>query len=353
MTVSSAKALARRAAASVLHQTGLSRLLNFTVGAPWRIITYHRVIVPNGIGYSIQPGMYVTPETFEAHCRYLSKNHNLISVGDLTDKLRNGGRIPRGTIVVTFDDGWLDTFQNAGPILKQSQIPATVFLPTSFIGTNQMFWTDELARSLTYLRNKRIEEKRSDRSSPFVTLNDEVFVAVQRALAAEPPKNFSVAVDTVIETLKRRDADQRTRISQMIADLAAEKGLLPPERSFMNWEEVRALAEQKIAFGSHSHRHLPLAELSHDEIANDLRESKEAFSSNGILPVPVFCYPGGYYNTRSQEALSSAGIFYAVTVERQNHLERHPALLGRISIHNDVTCSEALFAGRISGISIF
>ncbi len=53
----------------------------------------------------------------------------------MAEYYRDQGRFPDQTVCVTFDDGWKDNFTNAFPILKKLQIPATVFVVPTCIGT--------------------------------------------------------------------------------------------------------------------------------------------------------------------------------------------------------------------------
>ena len=53
------------------------------------------------------------------------------------------GSLEENSIVVTFDDGYLDVLQNAVPILERYQIPATIFVVTGNLG--EPFWWDRLA----------------------------------------------------------------------------------------------------------------------------------------------------------------------------------------------------------------
>ena len=81
---------------------------------------------------------YLRPTTvtdFRNQMRYLSKAYHPISLERMA---RHGTLLPRKTIVVTLDDGYQDNYENAYPILKEYDIPATVFLTTGFIGTGEI-----------------------------------------------------------------------------------------------------------------------------------------------------------------------------------------------------------------------
>ena len=49
------------------------------------------------------------------------------------------GQEPKTKIIITFDDGYRDNYLNAFPVLKKFKFPATIFLTTGLIGTEQKF----------------------------------------------------------------------------------------------------------------------------------------------------------------------------------------------------------------------
>jgi peptidoglycan/xylan/chitin deacetylase (PgdA/CDA1 family) len=76
--------------------------------------------------------------------RYLKENYNLLSLNKATQILLTKGTFPKNSIVITFDDGYKDNFNNALPILNKYDIPATIFLATNFISKNPFYlsWGD-------------------------------------------------------------------------------------------------------------------------------------------------------------------------------------------------------------------
>ncbi|MDD5750405.1 MAG: polysaccharide deacetylase family protein [Candidatus Pacebacteria bacterium] len=77
----------------------------------------------------------VSPENFAKQMAFLEKNrYGVVSLASLVDILEKEEPIPAKTIVLTFDDGYLDNFVFAWPVLKQHGFPATVFLTTGTVG---------------------------------------------------------------------------------------------------------------------------------------------------------------------------------------------------------------------------
>ena len=83
------KGLLRKVAAEVVHHSGLTGVLQKQDETPWRILMYHRVIDPRQSAYPLQPGMYVTPETFAMQMKFLAEEAQVIALDELTDALTN------------------------------------------------------------------------------------------------------------------------------------------------------------------------------------------------------------------------------------------------------------------------
>jgi peptidoglycan/xylan/chitin deacetylase (PgdA/CDA1 family) len=65
---------------------------------------------------------------FEKQMQYLSKVYNPISLDKMAQHIQDGTSLPAKAIAITFDDGYRDNYENAYPILRKYNIPATFFL---------------------------------------------------------------------------------------------------------------------------------------------------------------------------------------------------------------------------------
>jgi len=71
----------------------------------------------------------ITPNTLEAQLHFLKVNdYNVIPLEEFAQMLKENKGIPRNTVVLTFDDGHLDNYENAYPLLKKYNMPATMFV---------------------------------------------------------------------------------------------------------------------------------------------------------------------------------------------------------------------------------
>ncbi|TGE37875.1 polysaccharide deacetylase family protein [Desulfosporosinus fructosivorans] len=100
------------------------------------ILYYHSVMQENG------NELRMPPKEFDNQMAYLkNKGFQSISLDQLYQATYNGGALPIKPFVITFDDGYLDNYTTAFPILAKYEFTATVFMVTSYInGEGYMSW---------------------------------------------------------------------------------------------------------------------------------------------------------------------------------------------------------------------
>lgn len=96
------------------------------------------------LGYNLS----VTPKDFEQQMRYLAENKfTTVTPDDLVKAWQGQGSLPQKSVLLTFDDGYQDFYDQAFPVLKKYNLKATLFVVTGFVGDKQhryVTW-DEIA----------------------------------------------------------------------------------------------------------------------------------------------------------------------------------------------------------------
>ncbi|MBI4773669.1 MAG: polysaccharide deacetylase family protein [Deltaproteobacteria bacterium] len=101
------------------------------------ILYYHRV------DEGLHPTKGVSPSAFAEQMRWLSiRGYQTISFRELAAFFDEQGVLPPKPVMVTFDDGYLDNYRVAAPILKQNGLTATIFLVSDFIGERSSWISD-------------------------------------------------------------------------------------------------------------------------------------------------------------------------------------------------------------------
>lgn len=106
--------------------TPTTQLVSFGPGVvPIPVLLYHHIASPSGKVNRY----YVDPETFKTQMEYLNKSgYHTVKVSDLVNAVREGRLLPVKPVVITFDDGDRDVYENAYPILQQFGFTATIYL---------------------------------------------------------------------------------------------------------------------------------------------------------------------------------------------------------------------------------
>lgn len=101
------------------------------------VLNYHQ------INDQAENALTVHTDQFEAQMKYLSDNgFHAITPTDMLDSWENGTPLPDKPVILTFDDGYVDNYRNAFPILEKYKLKGTIFLISDFIGTypNYLTW---------------------------------------------------------------------------------------------------------------------------------------------------------------------------------------------------------------------
>lgn len=123
------------------HVAGVGGLYARTFRSKMTIVTFHRVTdsLP-------EDGLTCNSEKFATFCDFFRSYFRVLSLSEQVAGCRAGADLG-GTLSITFDDGYLNNFEEAAPILKRAGLPATFFVTTGFIGSRTIApWDRALPR---------------------------------------------------------------------------------------------------------------------------------------------------------------------------------------------------------------
>ncbi|MFL0266723.1 polysaccharide deacetylase family protein [Candidatus Clostridium radicumherbarum] len=100
------------------------------------------VLMYHSIAYEKGNELRIPKEKFRLQMKYLKDNgFTTLTLNELYDHLVYGSELPKKPIVITLDDGYVDNYTNALPVLKEFNLKATVFMITSCIDTDNRYLT--------------------------------------------------------------------------------------------------------------------------------------------------------------------------------------------------------------------
>jgi peptidoglycan/xylan/chitin deacetylase (PgdA/CDA1 family) len=233
------------------------------------VFNFHRIREdkPSGPFWFDDEVFNSTVSQFRNHVKWIKNNTNIISEEQLIQSLRKKEPLPPYSTMITFDDGYIDNFTLAYPILKEFQVPAIYFIPTEAIDERKLGWWD----LITYV------VKKTDRPD----------IAVDRAAARA-------------HALQKMKFGNAAENAAFVEKFARKCGVELPSREvcsaeLMTWDQVKTVAQNGITIGSHTHTQRVLATLNTAEQIEEFRNSKVALETKLGVKIRSLAYPVGGY----------------------------------------------------------
>lgn len=94
------------------------------------VICYHSINKdPSG-----KSPIIISPEKFRQHLKAIKDNgYTTLTMAQFNDYILGDKPIPEKSVLLTFDDGYMDNYTNAFPILKEFNMNATIFVISSYL----------------------------------------------------------------------------------------------------------------------------------------------------------------------------------------------------------------------------
>lgn len=239
----------------------------------------------------------ISQKTAKQTFNYLARKYNVIALDDYLQACKDKQReLPKKALIITFDDGHKRNYELL-PVLRQLNIPVTIFLCSGIIDTNRHFWF------------------------------------------THKHPNFS--------------SDDLKRVSNLQKlDILARSGFSVTKE----YNEPQALTKAQIQemnhcinFQAHTMFH-PCLPMCHDnEAAEEILQSKQVLETDYGLTINAFAYPNGDYSDRDIRLLQESGYECAITVDYGfNTIETDLFRLKRLSVNDADNLDELIV--KASGV---
>jgi peptidoglycan/xylan/chitin deacetylase (PgdA/CDA1 family) len=255
------------------------------------VLNYHRIGDAEKTPYD--PGTFsATTRQFDEQVAWLKKRFPIVSLPEAVQIATGKQPIRRTHVLITFDDGYLDNYQEAFPVLRGHGAPATFFLPTYFIGSGHLPWWDAIAYIVKGSRKPRIEMTYPEAR----TFNIEA-----RGLAP-------TIADVLLVAVKPENKNNEMFLAKLEEACECSRPAGDAERCFLSWDEAREMQRGGMSFGSHTHSHEILSTLSAAGQYDELVQSQKVLQAELGEAIDVLAYPVGLRHTFSNETIEAARL---------------------------------------------
>lgn len=238
----------------------------------------------------------ISKEQAEQSFIFLKENYNVISLDTYLYNRKKNIKNPPYSLIITFDDGHIGNYKLL-PIIKEIDIPITIFLCAGIVDSNKHFWFKETKNRIQRDNLKRISNQ-------------------ERLLSLESLGFCNNKEYEYPQALNKKQIDE----------------MIP-----------------YVNFQSHTLYHPCLPNCNDDESKYEIVDSKKILETKFDLSINAFSYPNGDYSEREVDFLKKAGYECAITVDYGfNDNTTCIFKLKRISVNEAVNMDE--FVCRTSGI---
>ncbi len=109
------------------------------------ILYYHYIGNNPNPADKARDSLSITPDRFTEEMKYLSENgYHTVTYPELYAALKGQGGLPSKPVMLSFDDGYIDFYINAFPILRQYNLKSVAFIPTGKAGSGFYLHWDQI-----------------------------------------------------------------------------------------------------------------------------------------------------------------------------------------------------------------
>lgn len=243
--------------------------------------------------------------SFHEQVLYLKKNYNIIRIEDLILSIDHGVKLPDNAALLTFDDGYIDHYQNVMPFLLKHDLQGSFYIPSSTVDEGKVLDVNKihfilakvndhkiLVREIysyvqTYLPNIDCDKLYNETSKIGYILDNSDIRFIKQSLQVRLPESI------------------RTDLTKFLFEKYVDNDEINFSKSlYISRKQIKEMLGNGMHIGSHSHNHEWLGSKTKTTQRIELNKSVDFLYSLGIDTNNLsICYPYGSYN---QDTISIA-----------------------------------------------
>lgn len=241
------------------------------------VLNYHRI--GNSEDDLFDPGVFsATADQFNDQMAYLKRHVALVNLEEALAFVDGAlkEQESRCRVLITFDDGYLDNYDIAYPILRSHGVQGVFFLASGMVGSCQVPWWDHIAYLMRTARKRQFS------------------LRYPADLVVDIDENgLTESLRAVLRLYKKPENSNPKRFIQELAEEAEGDDIPGTLRRFLDWSEAQEMIRGGMAIGSHTDSHRVLSQLDANQQRQELSESRAILREKLAIGADVLAYPVG------------------------------------------------------------
>lgn len=257
------------------------------------IIMYHGVDLRGNKKFNQR---HISIKDFEKQILWMKKNFNIISVEDYFNNNINPKKF---NVAITFDDGYLNNYKYALPILEKNQIPAKFYITGLNNTKHKLQWGD----TLNFMQ----------KLYPDNTFNIDNYTFIKKGNDfVEKTSNKRLSY-----YCRNTNYNFKEKLNQILIEkVDIEKDELLDYWKLMNEKQIKEISDSEfVSIGSHGWYHNNLSNINIKDSEKEIIDSKKYLENITKKEISSIAYPDGSYSKEIKLAALKAGFKYQLAVD--------------------------------------
>lgn len=258
-------------------------------------------------------------DLFESQLKFFSENFNVVRMEDVIDSVNNNKLLPENSVLLTFDDGYIDNFTVAMPLLKKYGMQGSFFIPGKTFTENVLLDVNKVHFVLASCDDKKalvndilglLNEARKNEKFSDLESNDQLYE--KYGVANRFDDGDVVFCKRILQTAIPEDLrnDFSSILFKKYVGLSEEKFA---RELYMNPDQIQCMKDNGMFIGLHGYDHYWLGNLSEDQMKKDVDKALRVMKPFINEKLWVMNYPYGNYNQGVIDYIKTRGCVLGLT----------------------------------------
>lgn len=278
------------------------------------VIMYHYVRKLCGSRYPQIKGLEL--DYFKSQLAFLRENG--FSFVTLDDVVHRADKLSDKSVLLTFDDGYIDHYINVFPILEQQRIQGVFSMPGKIIREKKILDVNKIhfvlaSADIQVIKNKLFRRLNHYRGAEFVyPSNEELYEKLAVANRFDNKDVIFVKRSLQVELPERL---RNIITDELFGEMVSDNEAAFVDELYMSMDQIKTMHRHGMVFGIHGYDHYWMNRLGEGELRQDLIQALEVF--DGIIdPIDwINCYPYGSYSDNVIRISKELGATSGLTTE--------------------------------------
>ena len=282
------------------------------------VVMYHYVRDLQNTRYPAIKGLDV--RLFREQLKYFKRHYNFVTAAQLIDAYENRTELPPKSLLLTFDDAYLDHYTCAFPLLDEYKVQGLFFVPVKAIMNHEVLIVNKIHHVLAVC-DKNINglvQQVKNLLTPYEGKDDVLtfdYYFDKLAVANRFDRKEVIFIKRLFQ-VELQEPVRSVIINQLFSQYVNDDEAAFSRELYMSEDQLRCMQRNGMIIGSHGYDHFWLGSLTKEEQLSELTKSVDFLKGLGVdMQTLSIGYPYGSYNEDTLDIARGFGFKLGFTTK--------------------------------------